>query len=177
MNTRHIWIGASVIVALAGGLAAQSTSPPTSPPTSPSTSPATSRIQQTKDIVVTGCVQSADQPSSAPTGSARPGAAAGARPSISNAPKSASSSANRFMLTGAASGGGASAAKSDSSPVAGTYMLEGGTTELRQHLNHLVEITGHVSSSYSSSGSSSSSASGQRLNVLSVRMISASCAR
>ena len=167
MNTRHIWMGtAAIVVAFSGGVAAQSTIS------------AGRLLQQSKDITVTGCVQLADRPTSSPTGSTSPGTSAGARPGTSNAPSSAASTANnRFMLTGATSGGSANATRSDSPPAADTYLLEGQTAELRQHLNHKVEITGHVSSSYSSSGSSSSSASGRRLNVQSVRMIAASCAR
>jgi hypothetical protein len=81
------------------------------------------------------------------------------------------------MLSGATSD--ASAAKRDSSSAAGsggTYMLEGQPAELRLHVNHQVEIVGQISSSYSSS-TGSSSASGQRLNVWSVRTISANCSR
>ena len=160
VKTRHIWTAAvAMTIAFRVGVAAQSTG-----------APATT-IQQSKNVTVRGCLQQVDPPASSPTGSARPGA----RPSISNPSKSASSSANRFMLTGATSNGASAAKRDPSSASGGTYVLEGQTADLRLHVNHQVEINGHVSSAYTSAGSSG--AGGSRLNVSSVRTISANCAR
>jgi hypothetical protein len=161
MKARDIWMTAAAITfALGVGIAAQSTDP------------SSHTIQQSRNVTVTGCLQSVDQPTSKPTGSASPGA----RPSISNRSTSASSSANRFMLSGATIGA-ASATNRDASRTSGvsggTYILEGQAAELRLHANHQVEISGQIASSYTSS----SSASGQRLNVSSVRTISPNCAR
>jgi hypothetical protein len=163
MKTRHIVItAAAMTLVLRVGVAAQSSDA------------SSGTIQQSRNVTITGCLQSVDESRSKPTGSASPGA----RPSTSNPRPSSSSSANRFMLTGATSGG-ANATKRDSSPAAAasgsTYVLEGQTAELRLHVNHQVEISGHVSSAYTSAGSSG--ASGSRLNVSSVRTISANCSK
>jgi hypothetical protein len=162
MKTRHLAIAAAAMTfVLRVGMAAQSSDA------------SSGTIQQSRNVTITGCLQSVDESRSKPTGSASPGA----RPSTSNPRPSASSSANRFMLTGATSG--ANATKRDSSPGAAasgsTYVLEGQTAELRLHVNHQVEITGHVSSAYTSTGSSG--VSGSRLNVSSVRTISPNCSR
>jgi hypothetical protein len=164
MKTRHAWMTAvALVLAFRAGVAAQSSGAPAS------------TIQQSRNVTITGCLQSVDESRSKPTGSASPGA----RPSTSNPRPPASSSANRFMLSGATSGG-ANATKRDSSSAAGvsgsTYMLEGQTAELRLHVNHQVEVTGHVSSAYTSAGSSSG-AGGSRFNVSSVRTISPNCSR
>ena len=148
------------------GVAAQSTS-----------SPAT-RIQQHKDITLTGCLQAAEESRSGPTGSARPGAAPGTSQRTSSR-SAAPAIPERFMLTNATSGDSASAATSDSSEAAGvrgsTYTLEGRTAELRSHVNHRIEVTGQI---LSSSGSSlSSGGSSARLNVQSVRMIAVTCSK
>ena len=166
MNTRHIWMTAAVMAfVFTVGVAAQSTS-----------SSAT-RIQQHRDITLTGCLQAAEESRSGPTGSARPGAAPGTSQRTSS--RSASPAIpERFILTNA-TGGSASAATSDSSEAAGvrgsTYTLEGRTAELRSHVNHRIEVTGQI---LSSSGSSlSSGGSSARLNVQSVRMIAVTCAK
>jgi hypothetical protein len=162
MNTRHIWMGAAALaVAFSGGVAAQSDS-----------AAANSRQQSKTAITVTGCLQSADQPTSV---GAAPGAAPGAAAGAASTSKPSSSKADKFVLANAAQGGGASATKGDS-PAAGaggsSYTLEGKTAELRPHLNHQVQITGRPSPSSSSSGAAGGS---QQLQVESVKMISANC--
>jgi len=140
------------------------------------------RQQSSNAVTVAGCVQSAEQ------GLGAPGGGGG-------------SSADRFMLTNASLGSNSGAASSStasdsartdssasSAPAAqGTmYALDGNASELRQHVNHQVEIIGRLepgSSSESSSARSddptrsSSDSGGQKLHVESVRMISPTCSR
>jgi hypothetical protein len=62
-----------------------------------------------------------------------------------------------------------------------TYILEGDSSELRQHANQQVEIRGRLDSSSASSSattsarSSASDATAQRVHVESVREIASSC--
>jgi hypothetical protein len=73
-----------------------------------------------------------------------------------------------------------------------TYILEGKTSDLPNHVNHQVEITGKLDPSNSTSGSSATASGsttagtptsgagrpapdGQRLQVESVKMVAATC--
>lgn len=65
-----------------------------------------------------------------------------------------------------------------------TYLLEGKGSDLKQHVNQLVEITGTSDSSASSSSATSTPtetgsarANAQRLQVEAVRMIASSCGK
>jgi hypothetical protein len=70
-----------------------------------------------------------------------------------------------------------------------TYALDGSASELKQHVNEQVEITGRLDSSASSTGSSSTggtatsgagtaaASSAQRLHVDSVKTVASSCSR
>ena len=56
------------------------------------------------------------------------------------------------------------------------YMLDGKASELREHLNHQVEITGRLDRDAAAKDSSSAPPDrGQQLHVDSVRMIAANC--
>jgi len=123
-------------------------------------------------VTVTGCVQSAEQ---------------GLGPNDKK-------DVDRFMLTNAnvaPTAGAASAAapndraardqpRSDASappvtsPSATAFTLDGKASELRQHLNHQVEITGRLEDTNAKS-SSSATPDHQELRVDAVRMIAASC--
>jgi hypothetical protein len=131
------------------------------------------RDRSANKVTVAGCVQSAEQ-----------GLASNDKKDI-----------DKFMLTNVASSAATAPApapsdqaRSDQAPrdasappaapaaaPSGTlYMLDGKTSELREHLNHQVEITGRVENK---DAKDSSSAADRRpeLHVDSVRMIAASC--
>jgi hypothetical protein len=59
-------------------------------------------------------------------------------------------------------------------PGGATYKLDGKTSELRQHVNHQVEITGHVDTSAPPRDSAATGANPE-LAVDAVRMIAAAC--
>ena len=118
-------------------------------------------------VTVTGCVQAADQGLGSPSADSKP---------------------DKFMLTNASlasSGAAAStpgdAPKSDAAPAPGAaasgtmYMLDGKNDELREHLNHQVEITGQIDDNTVRDPSTSSPEPRQEVNVESVRMIAATC--
>jgi endoglucanase len=167
---------AAIAVALGGSMAAaQSTSAPVSGSQRDSSG--------SGKVTVSGCVQSADGSSSSSTSS-----------STSSSSRS-SSGGDKFVLAnatmGPATSSSSSSSRTESSASAGgsnTYKLEGKTSEVRQHVNHQVEITGRLESSSSGaartqsgnstrSSNDSPSAAEQELHVDSVRMISATCSR
>ena len=125
-------------------------------------------------VTVAGCVQSAEQ-----------GLAAGDKKDI-----------DRFMLTNAATSAAAAPApapdqarsdqaRSDQAPPSNPaappvpttsstlYMLDGKASELREHLNHQVEITGRLDEAKDSSSTTIDRR--PELHVDSVRMIAANC--
>jgi hypothetical protein len=127
------------------------------------------RSDNANKVTVAGCVQSAEQ---------------GLGPTDKK-------DIDKFMLTNVASGAAAPStvppaapndqARSDAAapPAAaptttGTpYMLDGKTSELREHLNHQVEITGRLDDAKSSSSQTIDRR--PELHVDSVRMIAANC--
>ena len=120
-------------------------------------------------VMVSGCVQSAEQGIGSPSGDSKP---------------------DKFVLTNASlssSGAPAStpsdAPRSDAGPAPeaaapGTmYMLDGKTDELRAHLNQQVEITGQIDANTLRNPASAEPEPRQELNVDSVRMIAATCSK
>src|SRR5262245_54868401 len=123
-------------------------------------------------VTVTGCVQSAEQ-----------GLGSNEKKDL-----------DQFMLTNANvapnAGAASSAAPGDraardearsdasappvTSPSATAYKLDGKASELRQHVNHQVEVTGRLQDT-AAKDSSSATPSRQELRVDALRMIAASC--
>ena len=66
------------------------------------------------------------------------------------------------------------AAPPAAAPISTLYMLDGKTSELREHLNHQVEITGRLDHESNAKDSTAATARPE-LHVDSVRMIAASC--
>jgi hypothetical protein len=188
MKTPNIVIGAALAVALGSTAVAQQSS---------STQSDRDNRQGRNTITVTGCLQPAQ--AGLAGGTAGGGAASSTSRSsddrfiLTNAMKS-SGSHSESSSPGAAAGASASRGT--------TYALEGRTDDLRKHVNQQVEVTGRLASSTSGSstrsgsadrdttqrsdktaaggdGASSPSASGigQRIQVESVRQVSASCSR
>ena len=121
-------------------------------------------------VTVTGCVQSAEQGLGSndkkdidqfmlTNANAAPSAGAASSPSDRAARDQARSDASAPPVT---------------SPSATAYRLDGKASELRQHLNHQVEITGRLEDT-NAKGSSSATPDRQELRVDAVRMIAASC--
>lgn len=197
MKTQNIVIGAALAVALGSTAIAQQSS---------STQSDRDNRQSGNTITVTGCLQPA-QAGLAGGGAAGGGAASstsrsseGDRFMLTNAMTGAGSR-SESTSPGERAGAGAGASASSGT----TYMLEGKTDDLRKHVNQQVEVTGRLQSASSGStpgsstrsgsdrdttqrsdktsaggdGASSPSASstGQRLQVESVRQVSASCSR
>lgn len=140
-DTEHRDRCAALAVGLASGAAAQQ----------PGNTSNNRDNQQSRNtnVTVTGCLQSA---TSGLAGGAAPGAAASS---------TSRSSVDHFTLTNAKMGSGAggatgrsAAAGATSLPSGSSYMLEGKTSDLSEHVNQQVEITGR----FDSGGSSTSPA-------------------
>jgi hypothetical protein len=192
MKTQNIVIGAAVALTLGSTAVAQQPS---------STQSDRDTRQGRSTVTVSGCLQPAQ------AGLAGGGAAGGGAATST----SRSSEGERFMLTNATMGAGSRTESPSPGAAAGagsgaTYILDGMTSDLREHVNQQVEVTGRLdaASSSSTSGSStrsgssdrdatqrsdkttaggdgasspSASSTGQRLHVESVRQVSASCSR
>jgi len=171
MKTQKIVIGAALAFALASGAAAQQTGSTTS----------SSQQGQGKEVKVTGCLQSAQAGLGGATTSS------GDRFILTNAMMSSGSSSTSTggaTTTKPSTGAGATS----STGTGTTYLLEGKTSDLRQHLNQQVEVTGKLESP-STTGSTTGGqrtepstgsarlANAQRLQVESVRMIASSCTK
>jgi hypothetical protein len=162
MNTRTLWIGATVLVLAAGCNRNDRRAGDGSV------------LDKDNDrqarITVTGCLQPGEQ-------------------GLSREPNSASRSGegvDRFMLTNAtpatqSSSPDASRSPSPSSSASATastgplYMLEGKTDELRTHIGQQVEVTGQPEDN-GRDGANPNQPNAQRLEVESVRMIAQTCA-
>jgi hypothetical protein len=185
---RNILFGSVLAAAMSVGAAAQSTAP--------QTPPAGSRDQASSagTVTVTGCLKSG---SGSPSATGTSGSTAGAAGA-----SSAGSFILADATTGAAGGAmGAPAGTSGTAPRAGSgsqYKLTGGSKDdLQKYVNSKVEIRGKIDSAAGSStggaaagatpspsspgapgaagATPSSSASGQTLQVDSVRQVAASC--
>jgi hypothetical protein len=183
----RVWMGVPLALAFGGAtLLAQAGSqqPSTQTPTSQS---------QSQSITVTGCLQSPSQAGTpGATGTAGTAAGAAGQWRLTNATKgSPSGAAGATTPSGSAPGATAGAGAAAGSKGAGmTYVLEGRSDELAKHAGHQIEVTGTLAPS-SGAGSSPSGATGtagaagatpsagagaqQRLQVSSVRMLSANC--
>ena len=188
------WISGIAAIVVCGGIAGSAQSTPSSAGQS-----------DQKSITVTGCLQPA---SAAGTTGTSGTTAAG---TTSGTTSSSSTANDRFMLMNARMGSGMSSSSTSSTggtttgTTAGTtsgtmaggaagasYTLEGKTSDLRNHVNHQVEITGRLDSSSttaggastagsttastSTSGSGRTSSDAQKIQVESVKMIAATCA-
>ena len=156
--------------------------------------PTASATQSKPAMMVTGCVQRAEQ------------AGATGTSGVAGATTRAGSGASELTLTNAVVGGsasaapggagtstttgatstttGAAAAATDAPRAAApaatsgaTYMLDDPSNKLAAHVGHKVEITGTLapSATASASGSTARASAGQRLAVSEVKMISADC--
>jgi hypothetical protein len=141
--------------------------------------------QSSNTVTVAGCVQTAEQGLASPASgntnadkfvltnaSLAAGSAASPSPSSSTAPRSDAPSSD--------------SAPASPAPTASIYMLDGKTSELREHVNHQVEITGRLEANRSSdtanrsadsTAPSASADNGRELHVESLRMIAANCSR
>jgi hypothetical protein len=105
-------------------------------------------------LVVTGCVQRADQ---LPTGTSGTVGAAG------------SVDSSKFILTKAAP------ANSPAQSAGRTYRLDADDSLLTTHVGQKVEITGTLDDAKASASAGDSTAAGAKLKVASVKMIAAAC--
>jgi len=150
--------------------------------------PTASASQSKPAMMVTGCVQRAEQAGATGTsGAAGATTRAGSGASeltLINAVVSGSASAAPTTTGGTSTTTGAAAAATDAPRAAApaatsgsTYMLDDPSNKLAAHVGHKVEITGTLapSATASASGSTARASAGQRLAVSEVKMISADC--
>lgn len=198
MKTQNIVIGAALAFAVGSTAVAQQSS---------GTQGDRDTRQGRNTVTVTGCLQPAQAGLAGGGAAGGGAASSTSRSSegdrfiLTNAMKG-SGSRSESSSSGAAAGAGAGAGASSGT----TYVLEGKTDDLRKHVNQQVEVTGRLepASSSGTSGSStrsgssdrdttqrsdktaaggdgasspSASGTGQRMQVESVRQVSASCSR
>jgi hypothetical protein len=151
--------------------------------------PTASASQSKPAMMVTGCVQRAEQAGATGTsgvaGATTRAGSGASELTLINAVVSGSASAAPTTTGGTSTttGGGAAAATDApraAAPAAtsgATYMLDDPSNKLAAHVGHKVEITGTLapSATASASGSTARASAGQRLAVSEVKMISADC--
>ena len=146
MNKRTLWIGAVVLVLVAGCNRSTQTSNPQD------------GDRQASTITLTGCLQPGEQ---------------GLASREPNAASRSSEGVDQFVLANAKTPGSEAGAANDSTnPL---YILQGKNDELRQHIGQQVEVVGKPQDS-SASAPDSSPGNTRHLEVESVRMIAANCA-
>jgi hypothetical protein len=187
---RTLWMTAAIACATSVALMAQS----------PSTT--TSQSSDKKTVTVTGCVQDSSAGSAASsttTGSSTTGGGfilanatmgsgsmAGSTPGSTAGTTAGTTSGTTASTPPTSATTGTAGTTGSSSSMSHNYKLEGSDSELKRHVGHKVEVTGTIdgashstSSATSTTGTTSSSSSTmnneQKIEVSSVRMISADC--
>jgi|SRR5262245_2395384 len=170
---RQIGIATATAAFLAASLAAAAQTPP---PTTPQTPP--SRTSSADTVTVTGCVQPSSTASSSTSSTATSSTASSSMSAsyiLANATMGPSSPGTTTGTTGTTS-------STASSSAGKTYNLMGSDSDLKKHVGHKVEVTGKLESSSSESPTATTGAASRdpnanapKLQVSSVKMISADC--